>query len=328
MDSVTSRIAVARARNSMRPILASILVALACSRGADANANPGSMPQHRALAGSLMAADRAFAADSRARGAAAWAAAWAQRGRKDAANGQAVGPGAAAASIAPTLERYGSRFRWEPDTATMLWPDTLGYTVGHWWIDPDTGSAPLAEGRYLTAWIREDNAWRVALDLSLATGAVCADSASGQFDFWTGEWGISQRILGDSGGFREFAARNAVARVSPCALIENWRGTVQFPWAGMASPREIRGASVRVYDPDAKEWQIYWIDTTDPAFGAPFHGGFESDVGAFVAEPLQTGGAERRIRFTRAGSAVDWELSVHQPSGEWSPLWMMHFERR
>ncbi len=276
----------------------------------------------------LTGADRAFAQASAARGAEAWAEAWSEGGRKEAPNGPGVvGPAAVRAAMAPVLERYGPRFRWEPEHGAMLWPDTLGYTTGRWWID-EVGAGSSAGGRYLTVWIREAGQWKVALDVS---ASVCGSApASHAFDFWQGEWRIVERIRAEDGGQEIYRARDAVAPVAgACALAESWAGMVRYPWARMEHPRRIRGASIRVYDPSSERWSIYWIDTVTRRFGLPFRGSFDGDVGDFLLQPPDSDSAPRRIRFRRGGEggAVDWDLAVQQPDSDWIPLWSMHFER-
>ncbi len=181
-------------------------------------------------------------------------------------------------------------------------------------------------GRYLTVWIRERDAWRVALDLSLPDCGAGAATGRGDFDFWAGHWIIAQHIIADRGGPRAFPARNVVTRLDGCALVERWQGTVLLPWAGMAAPEEIRGASLRVLDPSSGQWRIYWIDTLSGDFGAPFEGAFEGEKGEFIAAATDVM-PERRIRFIHAGAAAGWELAVRQPDGSWLPIWTMDFER-
>ncbi len=317
---------------------AAVLFAVGCAGGRGADRAPGldsaalaSIATH-VIAGTpdeLIAADRAFAADSRARGAAAWAAVWAARGRKEDGRGrQVVGPRAVAESVASMLERVGPRFRWEPDTAAMLWPDTLGYTAGRWWIEPERAGPPPAAGRYLTAWIRENGAWRVALDLATPEAARCRGGGAGGFDFWLGRWSIAQRFASGDAAARPLPARTVVSRAGPCALAESWQGEVLYFWAGMRAPHRIRGASLRAWDPDAGRWRIYWIDTAAGAFGAPFRGAFTDGLGEFEAPPRAPGGPARRIRFARRGDAVLWELAARPRGGSWTTVWTMEQLRR
>lgn len=276
----------------------------------------------------LTAADRAFARASAARGAEAWEEFWAKAGRKESGEGAGVvGPAAVRQEMTPVLERYGSRFRWEPEHAAMLWPDTLGYTTGRWWVD-DAGGAGSRGGRYLTVWIREDGGWKVALDVN---ASACGDAAgSHAFDFWKGDWKIDQHIRNEEGSEESYSARNAVSQVAgACALAESWTGVVRYPWTRMQQPRTIRGASIRVYDPARSTWSIYWIDTVTGRFGPAFRGRFDGEVGDFLLRPADSGSVARRIRFRPLDSgSVDWSLAVQQPDSDWLAMWSMHFRRR
>lgn len=273
----------------------------------------------------LLAADRDFAAASAARGPDAWAAAWAEDGSSADGDTLVTGPAAVRAHIAPLIDRYGARFRWEPTDSGMLWPDSLGYTTGHAWIDAANGGGTEWEGHYLTIWTRTDEGWKVAFDGSLP--ACQGLAAAHDFDFWLGDWDVAQRIrAGDA--FEEYDARDRVRTAGGCAVVESWRGDVRFAWAGMEHARRIRGASVRVFDPEAGVWRIYWIDSLAGSFGAPFVGRFDaSGVGDFYAAPAREGGPRRRIRFERTGGAVDWSLAVETGDG-WTPIWTMRFTRR
>ncbi len=294
-------------------------LAAACGQGAEETAVFPSAPM-------LMAADRAFARNSAERGAHAWAGVWARAGRMEGGGGDAaVGPVAVGAAIAPTLERYGARFRWEPVTAGMLWPDSLGYTVGQWWIEPDAAGAAPDTGRYMTVWTREEGRWRVALDVSLPD-AKGMDGAA-EFGFWTGDWTVDQHIrAGVGNAFEAYPARDRIGAVADGVVAESFAGPARFFWQDMRRPRPVRGASVRVRDPESGRWRVWWIDTVGGSFGEPFEGTFDGDVGTFVAAG-DSARTPRRIRFTRrADGTVGWELAIRATSGGgWTPLWTMEF---
>jgi hypothetical protein len=275
----------------------------------------------------LIAADRAFARDSAERGAEAWSKVWAERGLLYGdGDDPAVGPHAAQLSIAGVADEL----RWEPTASGMLWPDVLGYTVGHWWMAPD---APDREDenrrRYLTVWHRVGGDWKVALDLSLPEQETT--SAARAFDFWLGDWTLDQRIWSGNGdAFEPYTAENQVRLIKGGgALVENFRGNARFFWLGMDEPAPMCGVSVRVFYPDAREWRIFWMDTLDPKFGPPFNGGFSGDVGEFLQTDRPSGIPPTRIRFERQiDGSVDWQLDLRTPDGEsWQPLWFIEFER-
>ena len=270
----------------------------------------------------LMAADRAFADASAARGEEAWSEVWSDRGvLYGGGDDPAIGPIATARSMSGTVEDL----RWEPTASAMLWPDALGYTTGQWWLASQAEQGE--DRRYLTMWYRIDGRWRVALDLSLPAQGTTSDVHD--FDFWLGDWTIAQRIWsGDADDFEPFSAENQVRSIENGAVVESFAGNARFFWLGMDEPAPMRGVSVRVFYPDDREWRIFWMDTLDPKFSLPFEGAFSGNVGEFLVTDRPAGRPPSRIRFERQpDDSVDWQLAIRTPDGGWQPLWFMEFSR-
>lgn len=161
---------------------------------------------------------------------------------------------------------------------------------------------------------------------------ACTSPEARQFDFWLGEWAIEQRILRQDGSYAEFPARTSVRPAAAgCALVEEWRGTVQFFWAGVEAPAELHGLSVRAWDPAAGAWVIHWLDDMDPVFGEPFVGRFEAGRGTFTQTTTGPDGVERTSRITfenPVDGIVEWTLESSRDGGEsWTTLWSMHMTR-
>lgn len=71
----------------------------------------------------------------------------------------------------------------------------------------------------------------------------CSSSEYRQFDFWLGEWDVTQ------GG--KTAGRNSVHSIlGGCAISEDWSGTGGF-----------KGVSVNFYNAESKRWHQTWIDS-------------------------------------------------------------------
>lgn len=160
----------------------------------------------------------------------------------------------------------------------------------------------------------------------------CGSSAYHQFDFWLGTWEIEQEILQADGSYARFPARNRVEyAASGCALVEHWRGIVQFYWERMDAPDSLYGLSVRSYDPDHHAWSIYWLDSRNATFGSPFIGGFDTGQGVFTRRVERPDGSVslRRIVFQRTNAGgVEWVLEVSTDGGtQWTAVWRMHFTR-
>ena len=163
--------------------------------------------------------------------------------------------------------------------------------------------------------------------------AGCPSAGARQFDFWLGSWQVRQEILGADGKMHPFEAESTVSLAAGgCALVEHWRGEVQFPWEGMEAPAMQHGLSVRAYDPATKSWRIHWLDSRHPAFGPAFEGRFDgTGRGVFTRTTSGAGGGElvTRIVFERRGrGAVHWELAVSRDAAaSWTTLWTMDFRR-
>jgi len=73
-------------------------------------------------------------------------------------------------------------------------------------------------------------------------GQACQADVHRQFDFWLGEW----KVTNPSG---QEVGRNTISRVADgCALLEEWRA------AGGGT-----GNSLNTYDPATGTWNQYWI---------------------------------------------------------------------
>lgn len=160
---------------------------------------------------------------------------------------------------------------------------------------------------------------------------VCASAEFREFDFWIGDWDVTQHILQPDGSWLELPARTQVS-ASPdgCVLTEHWSGRVQFFWEGMQEPETMWGFSVRRFDPAAHTWAIYWMDQRSPQFQPPHIGGFDNGAGAFYRD-FEVDGQPRRTRITFAppnAGRVDWELAISADNGAtWTPLWRMEMRR-
>lgn len=134
------------------------------------------------------------------------------------------------------------------------------------------------------------------------------------------------------GSPESFAATSDVRRaIDGCAIVEEWRGRVRFPWEGMTEPDSLYGLSVRSYDMEAREWSIYWMDSRRPTFGLPFVGSFADGVGTFTRRTRRPDGGFLLTRtvFDRIEpKSVHWGLSISSDGGDsWRLLWEMRMLR-
>lgn len=114
-----------------------------------------------AAAPELEAADRAFAADTAARGADGWTDGYAPDGVNWGAGRVITGRAAIHADIAELLAH--SSLTWTPVASRMGAAGTLGFTVGTFAIVRD--KAVVGRGSYVTVWRKQpDGSWKVQSD--------------------------------------------------------------------------------------------------------------------------------------------------------------------
>jgi hypothetical protein len=167
---------------------------------------------------------------------------------------------------------------------------------------------------------------------SPATTKACSGSEARAFDFWIGEWDITQKILRQDGSWLELPARTSVtASLDGCALIEHWSGQVLFFWEGMEKPETMKGLSVRAHDPQSGAWNIHWMDTRSPRFGSPYVGTFAAGRGEFFREwETPQGPRAGRITFSEIRkNTVNWALAISTDERRtWQTIWTMAMRRR
>lgn len=149
----------------------------------------------------------------------------------------------------------------------------------------------------------------------------------GDFDFLIGTWDSQQRRLRErlkgSDSWEEFPARLEVHRI--LGGMGNFDEIVMEREAGFT-----RGATLRLYDLQTRQWSIYWADGTHGMMGVPEVGGFEDGCGYFYAqEPF-----EGRMIFSRfiwshdSDNHCRWEQAFSEDAGKtWETNWVADFTR-
>lgn len=74
--------------------------------------------------------------------------------------------------------------------------------------------------------------------------APCSASSYGDFDFWVGEWNVTQN--------GQPAGQNRIERIDGgCALLENW----------VSAAGNFSGHSLNFYDAGTDAWHQVWVDS-------------------------------------------------------------------
>ena len=155
-------------------------------------------------------------------------------------------------------------------------------------------------------------------------------SASGasDFDFLTGDWDVAHRKLkhrlSGSDEWAEFGGRTLARRLTNGLgnQDENWLDDPSGAYAAM---------TVRYFDPDRREWAIYWIDSRRPTVEPAVVGGFSDGIGTFLADDVLDG-RPIKVRFVWSEIGPDsarWEQAFSPDGGAtWEVNWVMRFTRR
>lgn len=150
---------------------------------------------------------------------------------------------------------------------------------------------------------------------------------SRDFDFEFGSWRAKLKRLVDplsgSEEWVEYEGTSVVRRV--------WDGEANLGELDVEGPAgRIRGLTLRLYDPQARQWYIRWANARDGAVGEPMIGGFEGNRGVFYNQELFSGRAIL-VRFVFSDiseSAFEFEQAFSDDGGKsWEPNWVATFTR-
>ncbi len=129
-----------------------------------------------------------------------------------------------------------------------------------------------------------------------------------QFDFWVGEWEVTNQQTGKKAGENSITLAHH-ARV----LLENWRSVSPFT-----------GSSVNAYDAATKRWHQCWMDSTGGVLD--LYGGLDHDRMMLSGETIQPNGARQLERITWTPNA-DGSVRQHwEQSADGGNTWQTAFD--
>jgi hypothetical protein len=153
-------------------------------------------------------------------------------------------------------------------------------------------------------------------------------SSARDFDFWMGSWTVRNRRLRERlAGSDEWDEFEATSRAWP--LLDGLGNQDEFrtDYAG-----GFIGMSFRFFDPETRQWWIYWADSRRPGeLDPPVVGAFDGDSGTFIGHE-EFDGRPIVVRFIWSGVTTPtprWEQAFSEDGGEtWETNWIMDFTRR
>lgn len=146
------------------------------------------------------------------------------------------------------------------------------------------------------------------------------------FDFLFGSWSVRNRYLvGRLRGSSEWIEFPAAAQAWP--LLDGM-GNVDT-YAAVRDGQVVHGTTLRLFDPQTREWSLYWADTIRAGvLYPPMIGRFDGDTGTFFGDEEVDGQrVQCRFLWTR-GDSPRWEQAFSNDGGRtWETNWIMEFTR-
>ncbi|HZV38217.1 MAG TPA: hypothetical protein VFF96_05660 [Pseudoxanthomonas sp.] len=158
---------------------------------------------------------------------------------------------------------------------------------------------------------------------SEAAAAATERDGGHDFDWEIGVWKTQLRRLvrplSGSNEWAEYAGTTVVRKVrdGPANLVElRVQGT-----AG-----RIEGASLRLYNPQARQWGLHYASMRSGAFTRPVFGGFDHGRGEFYGTETMDDGREVLVRFVISATGTDsarFEQAYSDDGGKhWEVNWI------
>ena len=151
-----------------------------------------------------------------------------------------------------------------------------------------------------------------------------------QFDFYLGRWNLHNRKLRNvlDPECTEWTEHEATTDV---VAIPGGLGNVEFT-DNRAEPA-FDGLTLRLYDPQANLWRVYWASSRAPGeLGTPIEGKFADDgASALFEADEEIAGRLTRVRVEWTGIAEGephWVQSFSYDGGKtWAPNWFIDSTR-
>ena len=158
--------------------------------------------------------------------------------------------------------------------------------------------------------------------------ASAADENAHGFDFEIGSWNIHLSRLKDRlAGSKTWVAFDGTSVTQP---VWNGRADVeQFETDSRES--HIEGMTLRLYNPQSRQWSIYWANSADGELGQPMIGEFKNGAGEFYDQEMWKGRAVYvRFIWSKMGTkSPHFEQAFSEDGGKtWEVNWITDQVRR
>ena len=147
------------------------------------------------------------------------------------------------------------------------------------------------------------------------------------FDFLMGSWKVHHRRLVErlkgSTDWEEFEG-DTVAR----KILDGLGNIDENIIHRRTGP--VHAISLRVFNPQSKEWSIYWSTNLTGTLDVPMIGGFKNGIGEFYSQEVFEGQHiyNRFIWSKITATTAQWEQAFSTDGGKfWETNWIMEFER-
>jgi len=154
-----------------------------------------------------------------------------------------------------------------------------------------------------------------------------AGSSKDDFDFFIGEWKITNRKLkARLSSCTEWDSFNA--RQETRKILVGLGNTDIFCTTANGQPFE--GLTLRLFNPKTRLWSLFWADSNEGKMDPPLVGSFENKIGTFYCVD-RFNGQQILVMFqwdkTNPGNPI-WSQAFSNDNGNsWEWNWYMYFEK-
>ncbi|HYH07058.1 MAG TPA: NIPSNAP family protein [Thermoanaerobaculia bacterium] len=155
-----------------------------------------------------------------------------------------------------------------------------------------------------------------------SSGIIAVHGTEHDFDFLAGSWSVrSRRLVRPLSGSREWIEFEGTNVSRPV-----WNGAAnvdEFQANAPAGPLE--GMTIRLFDPQSRQWRIYWANGAKAAIDvSPMTGGFEKGHGEFYGHEVfhEKPIVVRFLWTVHSPDAARWEQAFSADEGQtWETNW-------